>query len=656
MIRILNTSFERLGIIKSTISSNRIEELNGENTLDFDAILDQKLSDLINEDSIFEVDNDWFDTAYIKKNSNEDGSFSVVIQSEHISYRLNQELYNLEYFAELGTPTYILGKILEDTPFTVGTVEFEDNTAYSIEETKSRRATLMEFVAYLAGDIVFDKFTVSIVHHRGSTSVKPAIKNRNVKIISKEINKRQRDKDGNPTITYTCTPIYLPGDVYNIGDEIILIQNELHIRESLRVVSINRNVYDISDVTFQFSKYVNGLAEHLYRIETSTVVKDKLYNGTRIGPEFGFENVRADKKARSYFRADEMKFQSGDGSGTVWKDRMYFEYEDVNDPEHSEMSLIFDGILHPNVLITPNLYADNGNIAELTVSQLDTSVKIHKYLNSDTSDVNYIKIVGQTIQFIQAYIAILYAAIQGISGVWDMTLDPFTDTYYMSVSINQTTGEIIFSNGAEMNAWDAFVAGRQYRALNSTSYYQMSGGARDYKVKYVVMNVTNHFDNFESYRNHNGEVCYWMNDKKEVMSSTVTDFPVYIYKYNETVKMEQSFHDESGAYIPKLTLGAGTGVGDNGKAFIYKGTDGLYLDYYTSTDGTLRRIALTNGGIILHPYKLDSLDFYTNGFKAVYSDEIVKFTWTKDGDGRITQLVAEDMVVTPVTWHEEVMP
>jgi hypothetical protein len=45
----------------------RLEELNGENTLDFEAVLDAKLGNLIDEDSIFEVDDDYFDTAFLEK-------------------------------------------------------------------------------------------------------------------------------------------------------------------------------------------------------------------------------------------------------------------------------------------------------------------------------------------------------------------------------------------------------------------------------------------------------------------------------------------------------------------------------------------------------------------------------------------------------------
>lgn len=405
MIKILNSGFTKLGVIKNAITSTRMEEINGENILDFEAVLDQKLNTLIDENSIYEFENDWFDTAYIKKQIKEDNTFSLDVQAEHISYRLNREEYNKEYFTETGNPTYILGKILEGTGFTVGTVEFSSQYTYSAQEAKSRRQLLMEFVAYVEGEVSFNKFQVNIHTHRGSTTNKTVIKDRNVKIVAKIVDKKQKDKDGNVLTSYTCTPLYLPGDVYNLGDNITLMQKDLAIQENLRVVSISRDVYDTSVATLQFSKYINGLEQSLYQIQTDSVVKDALMNGIRIGPEYGFEAVRNDKKARAYFRSDSMALQSGDGSGTTWKNRLYYDYNSETD----ETILVFDGILSASiinalkVLITPNLYAGKATIAELTVDELDTSDKIRNFLESNTADVNYQRIYDQFHKYITAH-------------------------------------------------------------------------------------------------------------------------------------------------------------------------------------------------------------------------------------------------------------
>ncbi len=327
MIKICNTNLDRLGVIKNVISSNRLEEINGENTLDFTAVLDSKLNNLIDENSVFELDNDYFDTAFLKKIANEDNIYTIEVEAEHVSYRLNNPDYNVDYFTETGTPTYILGKILEGTDFTVGTVEFTTEVTYSAQEAKSRRQLLMDFVAYLGGELQTNKFVISIVRHLGSTSPKLVIKDKNVKVVSKTVNKRVLDRSGNPTVSYRCTPIYLPGDAYSLGDDIVLRQKDLAINEELRVTSISRDVYDIKNVTFQFANYTNGLEDSLYRIATTTVSKDKFYNGCRIGPEFGFEAIRNDKKARAYFRSDGLAIQAGDGSGDNWQNKIHINHE-----------------------------------------------------------------------------------------------------------------------------------------------------------------------------------------------------------------------------------------------------------------------------------------------------------------------------------------
>ncbi len=51
-----------------------------------------------------------------------------------------------------------------------------------------------------------------------------------------------------------------------------------------------------------------------------------------------------------------------------------------------------------NSVVTKSLYAERGDIAQLTVDWLSTSKKVMKYLNKDTSDDNYIEIHEQGIE------------------------------------------------------------------------------------------------------------------------------------------------------------------------------------------------------------------------------------------------------------------
>lgn len=413
MIIILDENFKKLGVIKNYIAASRREELNGENTLDFEAVLDSKLSDLLNEDSIFELDGDYFDTAMFKKIANDDGTYTVEVESEHISYRLNNPEYDKEYFTEDGTPEYILGKILEGTGFTVGVIDFTNVETYSAQEAKSRRQLLMEYVSYLKGEISFYRFEVNILQHRGRPGVHPLIKDKDVKVLSKTVNKRERDENGNPTISYAVSPINLDGTPYELGDNVRLIQRRIGINEDLRVTSVNYDPYNKHDITYTFANYENGLESEIFRINRDSLVKDKVYNGIRISPEVGFEAVLSNKLARSYFAADKMAFQTGDGTGVNWYDKLYY----VLDTAIGTAEMYFGGKLTvdaieaikaeidfvvSNTIITQTLAAETGYIAQLTVDQVETSTKVKNYLNNNTADVNYIKIFEQYIQFVTA--------------------------------------------------------------------------------------------------------------------------------------------------------------------------------------------------------------------------------------------------------------
>lgn len=319
MIKILNSSFERQAILKEVINLNKFEEINGEKTLTFSAILDEKTSTYINENAVIELDDDYFDIAYFKKNQNEDGTLTIDVEAEHISYRLNIPEYDMEYFTATGTPASVLSAILSGTGFTVGKIEYSGNVTYSIQEKKSRRQMLMEFIAHLGGEVDFDKFTISILQHRGSTEPKLLTKGKNIKVVSKIFNKRDRDKNGNPLIAYTCEPIMLPDEPLLLGDEVLLIQKDLGIQEQLRIVRIGYNPYNPIEADIELANFISGLEDDIYRIETSTVTKEKVYNGCKIGPKEGFVCIKGDNKAKATMNATEgFKLEIGDGSGNVW--------------------------------------------------------------------------------------------------------------------------------------------------------------------------------------------------------------------------------------------------------------------------------------------------------------------------------------------------
>lgn len=410
-IKILNTDLVKLAVLNAVSSAARAEKINADNTLAFSLPIKKAESAYIEAGTIYELDGDYFDTAYYKKEQQSNGRLMVSVEAEHVSYRLNNKVYNVEYFTEYGTPDYILGKILQGTGFSLGIVEFSGNTTFSLQEPASRRALLMQFVAYVGGELEFDGFTISVLAQRGSASPKALTVGKDITVISKAVDRRNFDDAGNPIIAYTCG-VY-KGATINLGDVVTLDYEVLDIDVSLRVVSKTYDPYNPNNVAIEIGNYVNALEDDLYRIETQSVSKDALMNGVRIGPEYGFEAVRNDKKARAYFKSDGMAFQAGDGSGDNWEDKLYYDF----DSDTGEAVLVFDGLLSAqviqalegqfditisNTIITETISAEKGNIAELTVDQLDTSDKVQNYLSGDKSDVNYIRIYDQSFEFVTA--------------------------------------------------------------------------------------------------------------------------------------------------------------------------------------------------------------------------------------------------------------
>ena len=399
-IKILDASLAELAVIPVASTAVRTERINSDNTLSFSIRVKSGLAAYIHEENVAELDGDFFDIAWYKKEQQSDGTLMVSAECEHVSYRLNDSAHNVEYFTLTGTPSVILSAILAGTGFTVGTVDFSDPITFSLQEPSSRRSLLMQFAAYLKGELAFHGFTISLLSQRGSTAPKAVSVGRDVTVISKVVSKREQDENGNPMVSYTCG--VFKGAKFDLGDKVLLNYSALDIAAELRVLGKSYDPYNPNNVAIEIGNYTNSLEDDLYRIETESVSKDTLMNGCRIGPKYGFEAVRNDKKARAFFKSDGMKFQTGDGTGNTWTDKLYYAV----DTDTGNTELFFNGKLTADVIealsavISPNIYAGKATIAEVTVDELDTSDKVKNYLNGDTSANNYQRIYDQFHEFI----------------------------------------------------------------------------------------------------------------------------------------------------------------------------------------------------------------------------------------------------------------
>ena len=455
ILKILDPSLSELAVVKAASSAVRTEKINADNTLDFSVRIKSGLAGYINETNVIELDGDYFDIAWYRKEQQSDGTLVVSVECEHVSYRLNNSIYNVEYFTMTGTPTELLTAILDGTEFSVGTVEYSGSVTFSLQEAASRRSLLMQFTAYLGGELEFDGFSISLFTQRGSPTPKAVKVGKDVTVISKTVNKRETDSNGNPTVSYTCG-VY-KGASYDLGDLVTLSYSALDISAELRVLSKSWDPFNPNNVTIEVGNSVSSLENDLYRIETQSVGKDRFMNGVRIGPEYGFEAIRNDKRARAYYRSDQMAMQTGDGSGTNWENKLFYDY----DSETGNTELYFNGKFTAEVIqalsaiITPNLYAEKATISELTVDQLDTSNKVKKYLSSDTTPDNFQRIYDQYHELVIASTDGLEEnKVQAVNRYGDLLY--WTDETHTSATTDETLYPVYTFNYTEQVKWKVF--------------------------------------------------------------------------------------------------------------------------------------------------------------------------------------------------------
>ena len=251
-------------------------------------------------------------------------------------------------------------------------------------------------------------------------------------------------------------------------------------------------------------------------------------------------------------------------NGSVMEDRIYL---DLNTGRIKAQGLdilgdsTFEGTLTANVInaikaqidivvsntvIVNNLYAEYGRIANLSVSELDTSwQKITNYLMKDTNlqaslaDVNYQRMYEDRHE------------------VWTSSVAPSDEVVDLEASV---------VSSSQINiTWDDPSSGTTVQ-----------------------------------YTNKEGQKLYWVDNTllQGGMTTNVTAYPVMVYTYKNLLKRVDSVELVNDLYTPVSLYGAGSGVGDNGKAKIYKDQEGFHIIYYHSVTGEPLEIKWTDNGII----------------------------------------------------------
>jgi hypothetical protein len=321
-----------VGVIQKIISARKKEELNGNYTLEFEAVFTSEAEQYIDQNSSFRIYrenpyewfNELFNISSFTKNVNDDNTVTISVEAEHISYSLNDSEWNVTDFISSGTPQSHLNDILAGTGYVAGVIGDFPDAPITIEYSgeMSRREILMDYVSLIGGELQFysrlesdtNTFTnfIYIYEKRGSDGIKTVMPKRNIKVLSKTIDKRVLDSDGNPTISYECQPIGTSLYEFSIGDTILMIDPDININSQLRISGIESNPYDLLDIVISFGAIKNGIESSIRNFgassldgsyaggiedvpEGETVLQGRLPGQWQAIPK-GIEDVPADEK------------------------------------------------------------------------------------------------------------------------------------------------------------------------------------------------------------------------------------------------------------------------------------------------------------------------------------------------------------------------
>ena len=301
------------------------------------------------------------------------------------------------------------------------------------------------------------------------------------------------------------------------------------------------------------------------------------YYGVTISRKLGIQIMGYDENNEEINRAllNSSVFTMDVKREEGWEKQFYF------DPERR--AYVFKGALGADAI-----YADMGDIAELTVDRLSTSKKVRLYNLRNTQDDNFIYIQDN-------YLRLVTGSVE---------YDPESPTTPLTEQATNRYGEPLY--------WQAIPD-----HINASGYPEDADGRRIYATT-------------DTPTPSEGE--------------TLDDYMVMVYQYAELAKAELAFVDDNGTYVPMLVMGAGDNNGFS-KGYLTKEQTDLILKY-TDSDGEDVSVQLCDDGFVeIHKLRrAEEMDF--SGFDYGF------FTETLEGDIGCTYSVDFDPQGRPIRIYD----
>ena len=420
--------------------------------------------------------------------------------------------------------------------------------------------------------------------------------------------------------------------------------------------------------TIDYNSYVRFDKEGLHGIKADVEMFSVGWNGFALRTTDGAITITTDEDIQVFNEDGTEIIQMGriEGTGTELDPYIYgisikdktgtdtFKVQDNGDAMfagtvnvkdlfiNGQHALTGNGKISSEFLNVGSVVADTANVLNAWISTLYAEVVNTNFSDYITgTDVNG-TIIGNS-SLVRNYIYVEDQTLQMISQTLTLTPVDFT------IAINGVDNQVYYGNVRGDNAYTFYCI---INPLNLATDWTAGKGFETNRI--ILGQDSNYYYASSDYPSEG--YANWASalDSGNLLVTTLEQHKVKVKTVIKSdIKSTYSFELDpsgSGTYIPVINLGIGSGTADNGKGKIYKGISGLYLEYRHSSTGELRQVLLNDDGIYLTPYELESLDFYNNGFSAEYSGDSISYTWTLDGEGKITTLT-HDGVTIPVTWH-----
>lgn len=204
-----------------------------------------------------------------------------VNQPDDIYY---DKTYNFNYS---GTLTQIVNEILYRTPFKlVGTVPGYTGQVTFISNGTNIKEILNEFLdwihltGYSQSDVVFDNFSIKFIDIGATPEY--IFRTNNLVTLDYNIDKKNKDIDGNFAIQYSFKPI---SNVSNLGITKIvrIINDELKINAIMRIASVTANPYDDMDTAYEVTNLLRNKYIMPSYIRSLDDIKKEIFEEIKYG-------------------------------------------------------------------------------------------------------------------------------------------------------------------------------------------------------------------------------------------------------------------------------------------------------------------------------------------------------------------------------------